>query len=163
MDGHWASGYFKLAKSKGLLPAGRFNTLNSPITRLQIAELTAKALGLKRTKSAKPFSDTSDQYALIAYDHGLFTGSKSGSKLLFKPTATITRAEMSAVTWRIFQKRGTVKTNTGSTTTNSNTTGSGTYIQFAGTKVYVSEDIPKNPYDPSLFQFNSNGYLTYNL
>jgi len=161
VDDHWASGYFKLAKEKGLLPAGRFNTLNSPISRLQIAELTVKALGLKRTKSAKPFSDTSDQYALIAYDHGIFTGTKSGSKLLFKPSATITRAEMSAVTWRIFQKRGTVTTNTGTTTTNSNTTGSGTYIQFAGTKVYVSEDIPKNPYDPSLFQFNSNGYLTY--
>ena len=65
IDDHWASGYFALAKKNGLLPAGRFNTLDSPINRLQIAELTVKALGLKRTKSGAPFSDTSDPSALI--------------------------------------------------------------------------------------------------
>ena len=156
VDAHWASGYFALARNKGLLPSGRFNTLNSPISRAQIAELTVKALGLSRTKSKNPFSDTKDANALITYDHGIFAGEKSGSKLLFKPSATITRAEMSAVTWRIYQKKASGKTNTGSGTSNSST-----YIQFAGTKVYVAEDIPKNPYDPNLFKFNSNGYLTY--
>lgn len=170
VDDHWASGYFALAKSKGLLPAGRFNTLNSPITRLQIAELAVKALGLTRTKSGKPFSDTTDANALIAYDHGIFTGTKSGSALLFQPGATINRAEMSAVTWRICQQKaaGTVSANLTTTVSSggpaaaaSGANQSGTYIQFAGTKVYVAEDIPKNPYDPALFQFNSNGYLTY--
>ena len=161
VDDHWASGYFALAKSRGLLPAGRFNTLDSPINRLQIAELTVKALGLTRTKSGSPFSDTTDVSALITYDHGIFTGQQSGSKLLFKPNATITRAEMSAVTWRIFQKRGSVSAVSTTSAVNAAAPRSSTYIQFAGTKVYLSEDIPKNNYDPNLFRFNSNGYLTY--
>ena len=157
VDGHWASGYFKLAKNKGLLPAGRFNTLNSTINRTQIAELASKALGLSRTKSIQPFSDSANSYALIAYDNGIFQGQVDGNKLLFKPNDTITRAEMSAVTCRVLQKKGT---GTGGTAASTGKTG-GTYIQFAGTKVYVNEDIPKNPYDPNLFKFNSNGYLTY--
>ncbi len=157
VDGHWASGYFALAKSKGLLPAGRFNTLNSNISRLQIAELACKALGLGRSKSVYPFSDSKDTYALIAYDHGLFLGQKDGNRLWFLGGDTITRAEMSAVACRVLQKKG----QGGSASSAAAGNNSGTYIQFAGTKVYVAEDIPKNPYDPSHFQFNSNGYLTY--
>ena len=155
VDSHWASGYFALAKSNGFLPAGRFNTLNSPISRIQIADLTVKALGLTRTRSNNPFSDTSDMNALITYDHGIFDGVASGNRLLFKPSATITRAEMSAVTWRICQNRGA------GDPSSSSGTNSSTYIKFAGTTVYVVEEIPKNNYDPNLFSFNSNGYLTY--
>lgn len=158
IDDHWASGYFALARSKGLLPAGRFNTLDSPISRLQIAELTVKALGLGRTRSGAPFSDTSDLSALITYDHGIFTGQKSGGKLLFKPGDTITRAEMSAVAWRILQKRDS--SSAAGAPAAAAETGS-TYIRFAGTKVYVAEDIPRNSYDPDLFRFNDSGYLTY--
>ena len=58
VDGHWASGYFAFARDKGFLPTGRFNTLNSPISRLQIAELASKTLGLERTGTDNPFSDT---------------------------------------------------------------------------------------------------------
>ena len=169
VDDHWASGYFALAKNRGFLPAGRFNTLDSPISRLQIAELAVKALGLVRTGTGNPFADTGEACALIASDHGIFTGSPEGDALLFKPADTITRAEMSAVTWRIVQ-RGAVTTQqpapVGSETSVQSVSGvpadkSSTYIQLAGTKVYVAEDIPKNPYDPDLFQFNSSGYLTY--
>lgn len=159
VDDHWASGYFALAKQKGLLPAGRFNTLNSPINRLQIAELAVKALGLSRTKTTAPFSDTKDSAALIAWDHGIFTGVQEGRQLFFKPAATITRAEISAVALRVYQKKAATGTNVNNNTTSNN---SDTYILFGGTKVYVSSEIPKQNYDPNLFQFNSNGYLTYN-
>ena len=197
VDDHWASGYFAFARDKGFLPMGRFNTLDSPISRLQIAELAVKALGFERTGTGSPFSDTSEAYALIAYDHGIFTGSKSGDSLVFKAADTITRAEMSAVTWRIVQNRASaaaepaeasapaqdaaaetpVSAPAGPTesdgsqpeqpvTVPKSVSGvpegkSSTYIQLSGTKIYLAEDIPKNPYDPNLFQFNENGYLTY--
>lgn len=188
VDDHWASGYFAFARDGGYLPAGRFNTLNSPISRLQIAELAAKALGLQRTGTGTPFSDTSEAYALIASDHGIFTGSKSGNALLFKPADTITRAEMSAVTWRIVQNRASTPAASQTPAPSASSPApsepaeeaasaapepvrqsisgvpadkSSTYIQLAGTKVYIAEDIPKNPYDPDLFRFNENGYLTY--
>ena len=188
VDDHWASGYFAFARDNGFLPTGRFNTLNSPISRLQIAELAAKALGLQRTGTGNPFSDTSEAYALIASDHGIFTGSISGGKLLFKPSDTITRAEMSAVTWRIVQNRVSAPAASQTPVPAASSPApaepaedavssepepvrqsisgvpadkSSTYIQLAGTKVYIAEDIPKNPYDPNLFRFNENGYLTY--
>ena len=205
VDDHWASGYFALARDGGLLPAGRFNTLNSPISRLQIAELATKALKLERTGTGTPFSDTTEAFALIAYDHGIFTGSPSGDTLVFNAADTITRAEMSAVTWRIVQNRAnapaaspapapaepaadpasapaeptnntasapaeaadkTADAPTEPVTVPQSVSGvpaekSSTYIQLAGTKVYLAEDIPRNPYDPDLFQFNENGYLTY--
>ena len=172
VDDHWASGYFAFARDKGFLPTGRFNTLNSPISRLQIAELASKAMKLERTGTGSPFSDTTEAYALIAYDHGIFTGSPSGNALLFKPADTITRAEMSAVTWRIVHNRASAPVVSPAPApaepapVPQSVSGvpeekSSTYIQLAGTKVYLAEDIPKNPYDPNLFQFNENGYLTY--
>ena len=160
VDSHWASGYLSCAKARGLMPPGTFPTLDSTISRLQIAQLAVKALDLDRTGGGDPFDDTDDPAALAAYDNGIFTGVEEGNRLLFKPEGTVTRAEMSAVTWRAAQKQSEGKAGTAQTEIPQKKTG--TYIQIDGREVYVSDKIPKNPYDPSLFQYNENGYLTYN-
>ena len=161
LDGHWASGYLAFARERGLMPAGTFRTLDSSINRLQIAQLAVKALGLARTGDGEPYSDTRDPSALAAYDHGIFTGVEEGNRLLFKPVDTITRAEMSAVTWRVAQTRSEGAESAGTGRKDPPQRKPGTYIQVNGTEVYVSDKIPRNPFDPALFQVDDRGYLTY--
>lgn len=154
---HWASGYYRLASHKGFLPSNLNLTLDQPITRLQIASIAVRTLGLPRTSSKSPFSDTTDQSALILYDHGVFTGVETETGLLFKPNDNITRAEVSAVIWRIDQLE---EENT-PTTPAPPAEETGDYFYFGGKKVYVVEELPKSTYDNSLFQVNENGFLTY--
>ena len=154
---HWASGYYRLASQKGFLPSNLNLTLDRPITRLQIASIAVRTLGLTRTSSKSPFSDTTDQSALILYDHGVFTGVETETGLLFKPNDNITRAEVSAVIWRIDQLE---EENT-PTTPAPPAEETGDYFYFGGKKVYVVEELPKSTYDNSLFQVNENGFLTY--
>lgn len=154
---HWASGYYRLASQKGFLPSNLNLTLDQPITRLQIASIAVRTLGLTRTSSKSPFSDTTDQSALILYDHGVFTGVETETGLLFKPNDNITRAEVSAVIWRIDQLE---EENT-PTTPAPPAEETGDYFYFGGKKVYVVEEMPKSTYDNSLFQVNENGFLTY--
>ena len=63
---HWASGYYRLASQKGFLPSNLNLTLDQPITRLQIASIAVRTLGLTRTSSKSPFSDTTDP---VSYTH----------------------------------------------------------------------------------------------
>ena len=91
---HWASGYFHLASQRGLLGSAASLTLDQSISRLQIAQIAAKALGCQRTNhSRSPFSDTMDLSVLALYDHGIFLGVQEGDGLVFKPKAPISRAE----------------------------------------------------------------------
>ena len=101
---HWASGYYDLAKREGLLGSASALTLDQTINRLRIAQIAAKALECRRTAHGRsPFSDTADQSVLALYDHGIFQGVKEGDSLLFKPKSDITRAEISAVIWRMLE------------------------------------------------------------
>lgn len=151
---HWASGYYRLASQKGFLPPGMTLTLEDPISRLQIAQIIVRVLELQRTGSEKPFSDTTEAAALILYDHGIFTGAQEGNKLVFKPSSSITRAEISAVILRTYQL-------VESMTKEPEEEPEGNYFYFQDKKVYIVEDIPRNTYDNSLFQVNENGFLTY--
>ena len=104
-DGHWAGGYLQLARKLDLLGSASSLGLNDPVTRQQIAEIAVGAMKLQRTKTgASPFADTSDPSALILYDHSVITGirDKSG-KLVFNPGGKLTRAEISAIIWRLKQ------------------------------------------------------------
>ena len=92
---HWASGYLTKALADGLLPASV--DLSATITRLEVAQIAARAMKLSPVTTITPFPDTSDPYAAALYQADIMTGSDS----LFKPGDSITRAEISAVIWRI--------------------------------------------------------------
>jgi len=103
---HWASGYYHLASQRGYLGSASSLTLDQTINRVQIAEIAAKALDCQRTNhSRSPFSDTTNLSVLALVDHGIFTGIQEGDSLLFKPKNSITRAEISAVVWRMLEWR----------------------------------------------------------
>ncbi len=101
VDSNWASGYLKLAVSKGLVNPGEISDLNAPITRLQIAQITAKALGLTALDYDPVFTDTSDGFVLALYRCKIIAGSTDTGVLLYNPDNTMTRAEISSVIWSI--------------------------------------------------------------
>ena len=154
-DSHWASGYYQLAAQKGFLPKKLNLKLDDPINRKLIAQIIVKTLDVSRTGAELPFSDTGSKDALILYDYGIFTGEKDEKgNLLFKPNSNITRAEISAVIWRLYNLDLPEKEPEPAPT--------GDYFTFGGKKVYIVEDLPKNTYDNDLFQVNEQGFLTYN-
>ena len=154
-DTHWASGYYQLAAQKGFLPKKLNLKLDDPINRKLIAQIIVKTLDVSRTGAELPFSDTGSKDALILYDYGIFTGEKDEKgNLLFKPNNNITRAEISAVIWRLYNLDLPEKEPEPAPT--------GDYFTFGGKKVYIVEDLPKNTYDNDLFQVNEQGFLTYN-
>lgn len=100
-DGHWASGYRSLAVSKGYLTAAETANLDVPITRALIAKLAAGAMGISAEPKSGVFADTSAGYVLALYNKGIIQGTQAGGKLYFYPASSITRAELSAIVYRI--------------------------------------------------------------
>ncbi len=101
---HWASGYLSYAVTQGFTTVSDSNTLNKPISRLEIAQLAAKALTLKSSTISSPFQDTKDPAVLALYEKDVVKGSYDGrGALVFEPNNSITRAEISAIIWRIDQ------------------------------------------------------------
>jgi hypothetical protein len=101
VDSHWASGYLKLAIAKGLVAPGEITDLSAPVTKLQIAQITAKALGLPPLDPETTFFDTADGYVLALYHCDIVSGNSDTGVLLYNPQKTMTRAEISAIIWRI--------------------------------------------------------------
>ena len=100
--GNWASGYLSLAVSKGIADDGDIANLDAPITRLLIAEIAAKSLGLPPIETGETtFADTTDGYVLALYHTNIITGTQESGGLMFHPMNNISRAEISAIIWRL--------------------------------------------------------------
>lgn len=99
---HWASGYLSFAVKQGFLSSASVD-LDQPINRLEIANLSAKALKLPSPSAASPFSDCSDTTVTALYEAGILQGSTENNSLVFKPNSAINRAEISAIIWRMAQ------------------------------------------------------------
>ena len=84
------SGYLAKAKAAGLVSGNP--KLNGPITRLQIAQIAAKALKLptSRLPSKKPFTDTNDVYVQALNAAGIIEGYFSNGTSTYKPNNTLT-------------------------------------------------------------------------
>lgn len=141
---HWASGYLKLAVSKGLVNAENIPDLNAPISRLLVAQIAAKALGFSKLEIQAPFADTSDGYVLSLYENDIITGGYENGVLVYKPESSITRAEISAVVWRITSIDVQVS-----------------QIQCGSYWVDVLKDVPVNSYDAGKFHL-ADGVMYYN-
>jgi len=99
------SGYLAKAKADGLVSGDV--TLSKPITRLQTAQLAAKALKLSTANlsSVKPFTDSSDPYLQALNAAGIVEGYYSNGTSTYRPNNTLTRGQMSAIVWRMKQYR----------------------------------------------------------
>ena len=101
VKGSTFSGYLAKAKADGLVSGNP--KLNGPITRLQIAQIAAKALKLSTTglPSKKPFTDTNDVYVQALNAAGIIEGYFSNGTSTYKPNYTLTRGQVSAIVWRM--------------------------------------------------------------
>ena len=101
VKGSTFSGYLAKAKADGLVSGNP--KLNGSITRLQIAQIAAKALKLSTTglPSKKPFTDTNDVYVQALNAAGIIEGYFSNGTSTYKPNNTLTRGQVSAIVWRM--------------------------------------------------------------
>lgn len=101
---HWASGYLNKAIALGIYSSSEAKSikLDSAITRQEVARLAAAALRLPASSISSPFTDTTNASVLALYQAGIIEGSfNSAGQRLFRPSSSITRAEVSAIVWRI--------------------------------------------------------------
>jgi len=101
MDHHWASGYLSLAMSYGFLPETGEYQLNAPITRLEVAQLAARAMGLYNTLMQTPFADCSDSDVLALFGAGIIEGMEIDGEMCFAGDRSLLRSQISAIIWRI--------------------------------------------------------------
>ena len=100
---HPFSGYLTRAAKDGLVSGVKESDLDRPISRLAVAQITAKAmhLSLSNLSSVKPFTDTSDVYVQALNAAGIVEGYFSNGTSTFKPANTMTRGQISAIVWRM--------------------------------------------------------------
>ena len=141
---HWASGYLKKAEAMGLLDSADSKALDGAVTRLTVARAAARAMSIARSMQSTPFTDVDDGSVTALYNAGVVTGSRDSSgALVFKPADSITRAEISAIVWRIRY-----------TDVHAGHIDAGSYY------VEKLEGVAVNPYDRTAFS-TQNGYMTY--
>ena len=101
VKGSTFSGYLAKAKADGLVSGNP--KLNGSITRLQIAQIAAKAMKLSTSglSNKKPFTDTSDVYVQALNAAGIIEGYFSNGSSTYKPSSTLTRGQVSAIVWRM--------------------------------------------------------------
>ena len=105
IDDHWASGYLGLAMSYGFVPETGEYRLDTPITRLEVARLAARAMGLYNTLMQTPFADCSDSSVLALYGAGILEGMEINGQLCFGGEQSLLRSQISAIIWRIERYR----------------------------------------------------------
>lgn len=99
---HWASGFADFAVSNAFLSSSLTQDLDAEMTRLDVAQLAAKALLLVPPKGYETaFADTDDGYVNVLYQKNVLAGELDGGTRIFKPDEPITRAEISAIIWNI--------------------------------------------------------------
>ena len=112
-NGTWAAAHIEALYKRGVINGStvgdqRYYYPANNLTRMEFAVMLSGALGLDTTSSIDlPFADSAKipnwarSSVSAVYTEGLMSGSSSGGKLYFNPTANITRAETLAVIARL--------------------------------------------------------------
>lgn len=98
-------GYKDLALAYGLVTEEEVRNIAAPATRLFVARVTARALGLTPSDEPSPFADENDPLATALYETGIMVGSEAenGTTVLLGDRS-VRRLEMAVVATRILQR-----------------------------------------------------------
>ncbi len=96
------SGYLTLALQEGLVDEGEITNIKAPASRLMVARLTAKAMGLAASQEATPYADADDAYATALYATGIMEGKDVDGVRILDAASGIRRCEVAAVVWRMY-------------------------------------------------------------
>ena len=99
-------GYMTKAIADGLLP--HEVDLWEPVTRLEVAELTAAAMKLDTShlSSVEPFTDTDNISVKALNAAGIINGYYEEGISTFRPSGTLNRGQVSAIVWRMRNYKG---------------------------------------------------------
>lgn len=100
----WDHPYVQLALDNRLVYSFDERHLDESPTRLQVARMVARALDLLSIPQGEsPFADCDDGYVTHLYEKGILEGAgHENGEMIFSPDAPITRAEISAIIWRVY-------------------------------------------------------------
>lgn len=135
---HWAKGYLDYAVKKGFLSAGQITNLDANITRYEIADIAAKALGINASGSASVFSDTSSSSVMALYEAGIVEGIFDTGSRTYNGSTEIKRSEISAIISRIASY---VDEN---------------LILFAGHRIPIDDSLKRHTHDVSLISWQGS-------
>ena len=97
---HWAYNYLQLAYSKSIVSTTNVD-LNRVITRTEVAEIAAKALGISKASYVNAGVtapvDSTNGYVYALYNAGILNGENSGGKNYYNGERGITRAEVAKI------------------------------------------------------------------
>ena len=99
-------GYLNKAVADGLLP--KEVDLWEPVTRLEVAELTAAAMRLDTShlSSVQPFTDTNNVSVKALNAAGIINGYYEEGVSTFRPSGTLNRGQAAAIVWRMRNYKG---------------------------------------------------------
>lgn len=137
---HWASGYADYVRERGYVKESVLDDLNAAITRRDVAHLAAGALGFGQSFGSSPFADIDDGFVTALAEIGVLEGSTEDGETVFHGDKNLTRAEVSAIVWRLRRAsaHGTSQT-----------------VSYAGRSLEV-KDAALNRYDKNLFSGKDN-------
>ena len=145
LGSHWADGYLYLAIRQGWVDAGVIQNLDAPVSRLLVAQIAAKALGLDKLYTGSPYADCDDGYVLAMYRVGLMKGSEDlTGTLVFCPNQGIKRNELCTLINRM-----------------RNVDLHSDEIKYADQWYKLDPEVARNPYDLDSFVKDSSGYMHY--
>jgi uncharacterized repeat protein (TIGR02543 family) len=97
---HWARGYLNMALSQKFIDKGEIVDLDVNMSRALVAKVAARALGLQKTSDTYYFSDAQgDDNIQALYEQGILLGYSDAT---VKPDRSLSRAELSAIVYRIY-------------------------------------------------------------
>jgi len=102
---HWAQPYIDAARKAGIIPvsdiaSGEFSP-DKPITRSYMTFMTATSLDIEDAYIDNPFTDTSDRYAINAYNAYLLRGFPSEKGREYRGSSLTSRAETASIVSRV--------------------------------------------------------------
>lgn len=146
-SGHWAQKYKNLAVDAGIVSSSFGSDLNASISRIEIASLAAKAMGLSDSSGDSPFTDTEDKDVMALYNAGIVEGTTEKDGITYYyPKSSITRAEITTIIWRILSH--TVDSHAGQ-------------IQYGSYVIDILKGVDRYKYDDSKY-YEKDGLLYYN-
>lgn len=98
---HWAGGAIQALRDVGAI-TGEYKP-DQPISRVEMAEILIKGIGIEPLETDTPFIDVNNIYASVAYFEYLIRGYKYPHGIEFGPDRTLTRAEVAAIISNIME------------------------------------------------------------
>lgn len=144
---HWAYPYIQLALDNRLVYDYNESTLDEVPTRLHVARMAARGLGLTDISGESPYTDCDDGYVVELFEKGIMDGfiEDDGTRT-FRPEQPISREQMSAIICRMMEAD---------------------FTQIPGMFLYGNywldelDSVAASPFTPEQFQQDERGRLSW--